>query len=301
MDYKNKATVSCLGSVYYGSNLEEVKLSIKSLLNSTEKPDEIIIVVDGEINCEIIDFLEDSKNNNLIKVIYSSENIGLGPALNLGLEICKCDLICRFDTDDISVSERISISKKAFEKNSHLDIFGASIVEFIKSDKNFVECNIKSAPLNDYQIKSALDYRNAVNHPTVVFKKNSIKKLGNYENIRFFEDYHLWLKAREKDLIFANTSIPLVLMKRVSHSDRRQGIEYAKYELDFFRKSIQQKLLNPRSFVIFLFRILSRLIPSKYQIIYFLMPWRGDQKSCLNPIYMSNFSLKNLKIIDKFN
>ena len=117
MAYKNQLTVSCLGSVYYGSKLDEVKLAIKSLLNSIEKPDEIIIVIDGEINSQIMDFLEESKNNSLIKVIHSSKNIGLGPALNLGLGICKCDLICRFDTDDISISERIRISKKAFEEN----------------------------------------------------------------------------------------------------------------------------------------------------------------------------------------
>ena len=30
---------------------------------------------------------------------------------------------------------------------------------------------MKSVPLNDSSIKSSLDYRNAVNHPTVVFKK----------------------------------------------------------------------------------------------------------------------------------
>ena len=152
-----------------------------------------------------------------------------------------------------------------------------------------MQCNIKYSPLDDSLIKSTLDYRNAVNHPTAVFKRKSIEKLGNYENIRFFEDYHLWLKARKNDLIFANSPTPLVLMKRVSHSERRQGIEYAKYEFKFFQKSIQQKLLNPRSLVIFLIRILYRLIPRRYQFIYYLMPWRKNQKRCLNP------SLYNLR------
>ena len=298
MDNKNKITVSCLGSIYYGSKFEEVKLAVNSLLNSEEKPDEIIIVIDGAIDKKILSYLEESKNNSLIKLIYSRENIGLGPALNLGLGICKCNLICRFDTDDISLSERIKISKKAFQENLNLDIFGSPIVEFIASDLNFVQCNIKSVPLNDSSIKSSLDYRNAINHPTVIFKKKSIEKLGNYQNIKFFEDYHLWLKARKKGLIFANSPIPLVLMKRISHSERRQGIEYAKYELDFFKKSIQQKLLNPRSFIFFLLRILSRLIPSNFHFIYSLVPWRGNYKKCLNPSKMLNFSIKNLNLLD---
>ena len=157
---------------------------------------------------------------------------------------------------------------------------------------------MKSVPLNDSSIKSSLDYRNTINHPTVVFKKKSIEKLGNYENIRFFEDYHLWLKARKKGLIFANSNIPLVLMKRISHSDRRQGLEYAKYELNFFKKSIQQKLLNPRAFIFFLLRILSRLLPSNCHFIYSLIPWRGDYKKCINPSIVSNFSIKNLDLVD---
>jgi len=296
LDNKNNLKVSCLGSVYYGSNLNELKLSIDSLLNSEESPDEIIIVIDGKVNSQIIRYFEEIKNNNLIKTISSKKNMGLGPALNLGLKICKYDLICRFDTDDISLNERIKISKTAFRNNSNLDIFGASIIEFIDSSKELVQCNIKSVPLNDSLIKNALNYRNSMNHPTVVFKKKSINKLGNYENLRFFEDYHLWLKAKKNNLIFENTSTPLVLMKRMSHSDRREGFKYAKYELNFLKKSIQQKLLNPLSFIIFTIRIISRLIPSKFQFIYSLLPWRRNYKKCLNPRYMNKFTLKKLEI-----
>ena len=52
--------------------------------------------------------------------------------------------------------------------------------------------------------------------------------------------------------------------------------------------------IKPRSYKIFLW-IISRLIPSKYQFIYSLMPWIENYKKCLNPMYMNNFSLKKRK------
>ena len=36
--------ISCLGSVYYGTNLEEFKLGILSLFTGKEIPDQVVII-----------------------------------------------------------------------------------------------------------------------------------------------------------------------------------------------------------------------------------------------------------------
>ena len=54
---QNILKISCLGSVYYGSELEEVKLSINSLLKGIDKPDEIVLVLDCEIKKSLYKFL----------------------------------------------------------------------------------------------------------------------------------------------------------------------------------------------------------------------------------------------------
>tara|TARA_Y100000589_G_scaffold331312_1_gene384275 strand:+ start:1417 stop:2316 length:900 start_codon:yes stop_codon:yes gene_type:complete len=293
---KNNLKISCLGSVYSGSKLKEVKLSINSLLDSIEAPDEIVLVKDGKIRKNLYKYLLECDKKKVIKLVESKKNIGLGLALNLGLNECKYDTICRFDTDDISLSNRISESKKAFIEDPNLDIFGSNIIEFIDAKSKFVKCNLKDVPKLNEGIHSTLDFRNPMNHPSIVFKKSSISKLGAYENIIFFEDYHLWLKARKKNCKFMNTSKPLILMKRKSHSDRRQGYDYARKEFKFFIVSMRQRLLNFKSYIFFPLRILSRFIPFRASFLYYLFPWRNNYTSCLNPLYQKEYSLESLNI-----
>ena len=146
MNKKNNFKISCLGSVYYGSNLPEVELSIKSLIQGLEKPEEIILVIDGDIKTNLKSYLKNLEKSKIIKLVSCKYNNGLGIALNIGLKECKYDLICRFDTDDISLSNRLIESKKAFERNPNLDIFGSQIIEFIDSKNQFVRCNLKKVP-----------------------------------------------------------------------------------------------------------------------------------------------------------
>ena len=292
MDSTNKnLKISCLGSVYYGSNLEEVKLSIKSLLKGIEMPEEIILVIDGKIKKNLEFYLENLKKNKIIKLVYLQKNIGLGLALNMGLKECKYDLICRFDTDDISLSNRIVESKKAFINNPNLDIFGSQIIEFIDSRNKFVKCNFKKVPFSNSTIKRVLEFRNSINHPSVVFKRNSIIKLGGYENLLFFEDYHLWLKARKNNYQFKNCSIPLVMMRRESHSNRRTGFNYVQKEFKFYKVALEQSLLNIFSIIYIPFRLITRLLPANLDFIYYLIPWRNKYSYCLNPKYADLFSL----------
>ena len=78
------------------------------MINQTVTPDEIVIVKDGPLTEELEKVLIRYKEKYLqiFNIVESKENIGLGRALNLGLEICKNELVARMDTDDISKSKR---------------------------------------------------------------------------------------------------------------------------------------------------------------------------------------------------
>ena len=45
-----------------------------------------------------------------------------------------------------------------------------------------------------YYFPKSIIKRNPINHVTVMFKKDSILEVGNYENLPYFEDYYLWCK-----------------------------------------------------------------------------------------------------------
>ena len=53
------------------------------------------------------------KYAGLFRVFSLEENVGLGKALNYGVQCCKYDLIARMDTDDIAVPNRFELQKKS--------------------------------------------------------------------------------------------------------------------------------------------------------------------------------------------
>ena len=77
-------------------------------------------------------------------------------------------------------------------------------------------------------------YRNPLNHPTVMFRKSEIIRVGSYKNLKYFEDFELWIRCIKNAQIIINYKKPLVAMKRKSYMEKRKGYLYAFYEILFF-------------------------------------------------------------------
>ena len=131
---------SVLMSLYFKEKPEYLRLAIQSMVDQTLKPDEIVIVKDGQITSELqreLDVFVD-KYPILFKIVGYENNRGLGLALNYGLEHCKNELVARMDTDDIAKPNRCEKQLMAFEKDQDL-----SIVESITLFAFFVELKEK--------------------------------------------------------------------------------------------------------------------------------------------------------------
>ena len=94
---------SVLMSVYKKDRLEFVKTALESIVNQTRKPSEIVLVVDGPVDTELGQWLQDyEEQNKMVQIIVLEENLGLGNALEIGLNRCSYELVARMDADDIS-------------------------------------------------------------------------------------------------------------------------------------------------------------------------------------------------------
>ena len=291
-----RLNISCLGSVYSGSCVPEVVDAVISLANGSFKPDEIILVVDGPIDNNMGIALARLQYFQHIKLFPLLENQGLGKALAYGLSMCSNDIVVRFDTDDLSLDNRLMEIAYLFASSSDLSIAGSSVLEFTPGEQTRVACRLKSTPLVDSQIKSALNYKNSINHPSVAFRKSSILSIGSYEHVPYFEDYFLWLKARKAQLKFANLNSPLVLMRRPPLSSRRSGLGYAFLEFSFYNKAISRGLLSPLYIPLFILRILSRFLPAPLQSFQDHLPWRSRKTDCLNPKYLNSLTISALDL-----
>ena len=106
--------------------------------------------------------------------------------------------------------------------------------------------------------------RNPINHPTVLFKKSDIINVGLYKDIKFFEDYELWLRCIKSGLKIKNINKPLVAMKRSDFFSKRHGLKYAYFEFKFLKEITKEKTISRFLIPIYFLRIFIRIIPHRF-------------------------------------
>lgn len=228
MDYPK---FSVLMSLYIKEKVEYFDECMKSLLNQTVLPSEIVIVFDGPLKYEMYQKVDEYRLAlpGLIKIIRNEVNRGLGLALADGIPACSYDLIARMDTDDIAREDRFEKQLKEFIKNPELDICGSNIDEFIDSSDEIV--SRRTVPCTDAEIKEYQKRRDAFNHMTVMYKKHAVLAAGNYQDCPLMEDTLLWINMIMNGSICKNLNEPLVFARIGSDMYRRRGglSYFAKY------------------------------------------------------------------------
>lgn len=228
-DIKDYPSFSVLMSIYYKEKPEYLRQCFDSLLNQTVQANEWVIVKDGPLTDELEQVLHEyeNKNPNLIKYVAFEKNQGLGLALRVGVPACSNELIARMDTDDICREDRFEIQLQEFMNDSSLDICGSHIKEFDQDIHHTI--SQRKVPLNNEEIIQYQKRRSAYNHMTVMFKKSSVLKAGNYEHAPLMEDDMLWTrmiiaKCKGKNiddyLVYARTGLDMI--------ERRGGWSYFK-------------------------------------------------------------------------
>ena len=219
---------SVLMSVYKNEKVEYFKEAIDSLLNQTVPPEQSVLVRDGAVYEELENTIKEyvDKHGDLFTYLPLEENGGLGKALGYGLPYCRNELVGRMDTDDICVPDRFEKQLACFEANPELDIVGGNISEFLGSPDQIVQYRVVYQTHDE--IANDLKVRSPFNHVTVMFKKESVLKAGNYQSFYLFEDWYLWIRMYLSGCKFANVDDVLVNVRIFDMSARRGGRKYYK-------------------------------------------------------------------------
>ena len=196
MNLNNKLDYSVLMSVYKNDKAEYIKSAIESMINQTVTPKQYVVVVDGPVGAEIGDTITkyEKEHPDLFTIIRLKENRGLGNALNIGMKECRYELIARMDADDISLPQRCERQLEKFESNPQLSILGTQIKEFVGEPSN---------------------------HPTVMYKKSVIIRLGGYPSLCRKEDLALFVLAVSNGVYSENLKESLLLY-RTSYGNQKR-------------------------------------------------------------------------------
>ena len=165
--------------------------AIDSVLNQTYLKHELIVIFDNENEDDFNSLVAKYKgsNNSKIKFSQNKKNMGLTYSLNRAIELSKGEYIMRQDSDDISKEYRISNLVNYLDNNPNKDLVFSNVIiineedKFIKLKKNFILIN---------SFFSSYNFRNTISHPSIMFRKDILKKIDNYdERFKVSQDYEL--------------------------------------------------------------------------------------------------------------
>ena len=200
----NELRFSVLMSVYYKENPSWFKTALDSVINQTLQPNEIVLIEDGKLTDELYKVIEEYKNHypNLFKIIPLEKNSGLGEALRVGVLNCSNELIARMDTDDIARNDRFEKQIEFLKEHTDIDLVGSWISEFETNPEEII--SYRQLPTEPDDIYKFGQFRCPVNHMTVMYKKDAVLKVGNYQTFKNIEDYYLWARMLKNGAKFAN-------------------------------------------------------------------------------------------------
>lgn len=231
---------SVLMSLYIKEKAEYFDECMQSMLNQTVLPAEIVIVFDGPISDELRKTVERYRTENpgWIKTVENEKNKGLGLALADGVPACTYELIARMDTDDIARADRFEKQLEMFMNDSELDVCGSHIIEFEGQIDNIL--SKRDVPIKYKEIAEYQKQRSAFNHMTVMYKKSTVLRAGNYEHCPLMEDDMMWIRMLIAGAKCANVDDYLVYARTGNAMIERRGgwAYYKKY------KSGRKKILD---------------------------------------------------------
>ncbi|WP_260863433.1 glycosyltransferase [Citrobacter sp. Marseille-Q6884] len=256
---ENMPEFSVLISLYNNEKSSYLDDCFNSLFIQTLPASEIVLVLDGPISKNLMTVVEKWKGKLPLKIFPITVNVGLGKALNYGLNKCCNDIVCRMDTDDICIPERFEKQINYLVKHPDLCALGSAIQEFNGKDKG----KIRFSKAGHNNIVNYAKRRNPLNHMTVVFRKKYVLDVGGYLHHLYMEDYNLWLRLISAGYELDNLEEPLV-NARVGEGmiKRRKGWRYiqSEYKLYMLKKQLGIDL-GISAFSVLLIRASPRILP----------------------------------------
>ena len=240
---------SLLLPVYGGDDPRFLRTAFKSAVDEqTRPPNDVVLIQDGPVSsqlaAEIARIVADSPVP--VKHIPLVENVGLGPALDRGIDACGHGVVARMDADDICVPHRFATQLPMIEGGA--DIVGSGLMEFIDDVDHVVETRVP--PVGEAQIRNTARFRDPFNHPTVVYRRDAVVAAGGYQDMPLMEDYLLFARMLANGAMPVNIVEPLVYYRVGAGAyARRGGLGQLRAELELQRRFRSEHITSRTEYV----------------------------------------------------
>ena len=230
-----------------------INRSIKSVINQSYKPFEIIVIDDGS---------EDGTFNYVREyfpeiVVIKQPNNGVSSARNLGIKIAKGDWIAFLDSDDEWFSKKLELQKRAIDQSDTYLICHTNEIWI----RNGVRVNQmkKHQKYGGFIFEKSLDICR-ISPSSVLINKKVFEDIGEFDkSLKVCEDYDFWLRISSKyPVLFLDE---LLIKKYGGHEDQlsKNTIGIEQYRIQSLEKILKNIKLNKLQFNSAISMILKKL------------------------------------------
>jgi len=208
--------------------------AIDSIRKQTLQEWELIAVDDGSVDATPAILAQAAAADSRIRILRNPGR-GLVPALNHGLAACRAGLVARMDGDDISHYNRLAEQVRVMSESPGVDLVACSFRHFprqgLKTGMLAYE-EWQNSLLDHEQVIADLFVESPFVHPSVMFRRETVRSLGGYRDMGWAEDYDLWLRLAASGARFARIDAALFFWRdRPERATRTMG----EYTLEAFR------------------------------------------------------------------
>ena len=173
--------------------------AIISIIEQNYTHDFEFIIVANNCSDDLYEYLGKYTVNNKVK-LYRTIVGQLCFNLNYAINLAQGEYIIRMDSDDVSLSNRLTIC----EEHLGFDVVAFS-ANYIDEKNNIIGENC----VGSFSIEKDLIKKNPIIHPACMIKKDMLLKIKGYSGGFQSEDYDLWLRMEKVSakFYFSNTKV----------------------------------------------------------------------------------------------
>lgn len=170
-----------------------------SLIYINDEDVDLVLVYD-----RIFSLSEESRLEGLVqklnikcKLLFST-NVGLPACLNTAINQAQGEYICRLDSDDVMIPNRVHLQREYLDHNSDVAVVGGQIL-FIDETGLDIPNRKSRYPVGKSKTRDSFETGCYLAHPAVMMRKSCVLEVGGYRpQFLFAEDYDLWLRILDK-------------------------------------------------------------------------------------------------------
>ena len=170
--------------------------ALESLARQTLADFEIVAVEDGSTDGTLALLQAWARREARLRLLTQPHG-GIIAALNNGLAACRAPLVARMDADDRAHPERLARQVQFLDAHPELAVAGCLVSGFPEEQVGegfhlYIEW--LNSLRTDADMRRELFVESPLAHPSVVFRREWVERLGGYQEHGWPEDYDLWMR-----------------------------------------------------------------------------------------------------------